>query len=83
MSDTAVERAVIARFEKNSKEEVHISLDDFHGRKLIHLRVHYFDGTEWKPGKQGIALGVEHYGQLANAMVQLGEELSSRGLLRL
>ena len=74
---------VIAQFEKNSKEEVRVSIDDFHGRKLINLRVYYrTDNGEWLPGKQGIALGIDRYRDLADALVKLGEELQTRGLIQ-
>jgi hypothetical protein len=74
---------LVAQFEKNAKEEVRVSIDDFHGRKLINLRVYYrTDSGQWLPGKQGIALGVDRYRDLADALVKLGEELQTRGLLQ-
>ncbi len=74
---------VVAQFEKNSKEEVRISIDDFHGRKLINLRVYYrSDGGQWLPGKQGLALSVDLYRDLADAVLKVGEELQSRGLIQ-
>jgi hypothetical protein len=73
---------VIAKFEKNSREEVWISIDDFRGRKLINLRVHYRSPTgDWLPGKQGIALSVERYRDLAEAVLLLGEKLQANGIL--
>ena len=54
MSDEAVSE-IISKFEKNSKEEVRVSVDEFRGRKLINIRVYYKDPTgEWLPGKQGL-----------------------------
>ena len=72
----------IAQFEKNKKEEVRVSIDTFHGRKLINIRVFYKDddGT-MKPGKQGIALGVDRYKDFAGAILELGEHLKSKGLI--
>jgi hypothetical protein len=32
---------VIAQFEKNSKQEVRVTIDDFHGHKIINIRVYY------------------------------------------
>lgn len=73
---------LVAQFEKNSKEEVRFSVDDFHGRKIINMRVYYkVDGNEWRPGKQGLALSVDRYRELADAIVKLGEDLQARGLL--
>ena len=76
------ESVVISTFEKNKKEEVRVSLDTFHGKKLINLRVWFKDddGT-MKPGKQGIALGVDRYKDLAGAILELGQHLKTNGLI--
>lgn len=73
---------IVAQFEKNKKEEVRVSVGSFHGRQIINMRVFFKDddGT-WKPGKQGLALSVERYKDLAGAIVQVGEHLKSKGLL--
>lgn len=73
---------LVAQFEKNKKEEVRVSLDTFHGKKLINLRVFYRDddGT-MKPGRQGIALAADQYKNLAGAIVEVGQLLKSKGLL--
>jgi hypothetical protein len=73
---------VIATFEKNKKEEVRVSVETFHGRKLINFRVFYKDddGT-MKPGKQGMALSVERYKDLAGAVLELGQHLKANGLI--
>ena len=66
MADEA--RDVVAKFEKNSKEEVWVSLDEFRGRKIISLRVHYrAENGQWMPGKQGLALAADRYRDLAEA----------------
>jgi hypothetical protein len=72
----------IVQFEKNSKEEVRVSIDDFRGRKIINFRVYYrSDAGQWLPGKQGLALAVDRYRDLADAVLKLGEELQAQGLL--
>jgi hypothetical protein len=75
------ESVVISSFEKNKKEEVRVSLDTFHGRKLINIRVWYKgdDGT-MKPGK-GLAVGVDRYKDLAGAILELGQHLKTNGLI--
>ena len=72
----------MAHFEKNKKEEVRVSIDTFHGRKLINIRVYYKDddGT-MKPGKQGLALGVDRYKDFAGAILELGQHLKEKGLI--
>jgi hypothetical protein len=73
---------LVAQFEKNSKEEVRVSLDDFRGRKIINIRVYYrSDNGQWLPGRQGLALGVDRYRDLAEAMLKVGEALQAQGLL--
>jgi hypothetical protein len=73
---------VVAQFEKNKKEEVRVSVGNFHGRQIINIRVYYKDDDgSWKPGKQGLALSVERYKDLAGAIVQVGEHLQTKGLL--
>ena len=42
---------LVAQFEKNAKEEVRVSIDDFRGRKIINIRVYYrSDAGQWLPG---------------------------------
>jgi hypothetical protein len=80
--EPATSSEVIAKFEKNSREEVWVSIDDFRGRKIINIRVHYrSESGQWLPGKQGVALSVERYRDLAEAILQLGERLKAEGLL--
>jgi Transcriptional Coactivator p15 (PC4) len=76
------ESVLVSQFEKNKKEEVRVSIDTFHGRKLINIRVFYKDddGT-MKPGKQGFALSVEQYKDLAGAILELGQHLKAEGLI--
>ena len=72
----------VAKFEKNSREEVWVSVDEFRGRKLINLRVHYrSESGEWTPGKQGIAIAADRYRDLAEAILKVGEKLKADGIL--
>ena len=73
---------VIARFEKNKKEEVRFSIKEYHGRKIINIRVFYKDddGT-WKPGKQGLAVSVDRYKELAGAILEVGQQLKASGAI--
>lgn len=72
----------IFAFEKNSREEVRVSVDEFQGRKIINMRVFYRNESgEMLPGKQGLALAVDRYRDLAAAVLWLGERLQSEGLL--
>lgn len=80
--DNTTQTEPIVKFEKNSKEEVRVSVDDFRGRKIMNIRVYYRnEAGEWSPGKQGIALSVDRYRELADSVLQLGEWLQAKGLL--
>jgi hypothetical protein len=73
---------LVAQFEKNAKEEVRVSIDDFRGRKIINMRVYYrSDSGQRLPGKQGLALAVDRYRDLADAILRLGEALQAQALL--
>ena len=78
-----VERGeIVAKFEKNSREEVWVSVDNFRGRKIINIRVYYrSEKGDWMPGKQGLAVSVDRYRDLAEAILNLGEKLRTDGLL--
>lgn len=73
----------LVKFDKSSKEEVRASVEEFRGRPIVNIRVFYRDEAgEWKPGKQGLALSVDRYRDLASMVLEIGEELKRRGLIR-
>ena len=51
---------LIAEIQKNLKERIQVSIEEYRGHKFIDLRV-YFEAEdgEWKPTKKGIALNNE------------------------
>lgn len=69
----------VCQFEKNSREQVRISIDDFKGRKLINIRVWYHnaDLDQWLPGKQGMTLALDKFEAFQAGMVALSEKLKS------
>ncbi len=72
-----IESKPIAQFDKNSREQVRISIDEFKGRKLINIRVWYHnaDVEQWLPGKQGITLAVDKFSALESALHELSKAL--------
>lgn len=50
----------IYEFNRNSAERVRISIEDFKGKKLIHIRIYedFHDGQGYKPTKRGVALDI-------------------------
>jgi len=48
---------LIAEIEKNLKERIRVSIEEYRGHKFIDLRVYFeAENGEWKPTKKGIAL---------------------------
>jgi hypothetical protein len=72
---------LVAQFKKNASEEIRVSIGEFNGHKLINMRIYFrsSDG-EWLPTKKGIALGVDRYPMLLEAVLKLGQELQALGL---
>ena len=72
---------VIASFEKNSMEEVRISLTTYKGKNLIDLRVYYQpeDGEEKRPTKKGITISPEKFPELKKAIEAVEKALQAKG----
>ncbi len=72
---------VIASFEKNSFEEVRISLTEFKGKKLIDIRVYYQpEGEEeMRPTKKGITISPEKFPELQKGLATLEKALKEKG----
>lgn len=60
---------VIAEIDKNAKEKIRISLEEYRGHKFIDCRVYFEDesGT-WRPTKKGIALNHETIDEVIKAL---------------
>jgi hypothetical protein len=66
----------VAIFPKNSREQVRISLTEFHGRQIIDMRVFWSaDGNTWNPSKKGLAMGVEKLPVLLASLHEAAEIL--------
>ena len=76
---------IIATIEKNSREDVRIALDEFHGAQLIDVRT-FADFTsggpdDRKPTKKGVSLNVAKLPALIAALERARDEAERRGLL--
>lgn len=61
--------STIAEVEKNSRERIRISIEEYRGHKFIDCRVHYEDSQgEWKPTKKGIALNADTIDEVIEAL---------------
>lgn len=73
---------VVAKFEKNATEQVHVSLREYRGHQLIDLRIYYqAEDGEWRPTKKGISLSVELFPELKQAITDLEKLLQERDLI--
>ena len=70
-----MEDEVLYKFEKNSQEEVRVLRREYHGLPLFDLRVFFRDGTEWKPSRKGLCLGVERLDELQAGLDALRKTL--------
>lgn len=70
------EAVVIGEFEKNSKEVVRVSLQQYAGNDLLQIRSFYRDSNgDWKPGNNGISIRAEKFPQLAALLSEAGKAL--------
>ena len=69
---------IIGEIQKNQKEKIIISTNEYKGHKYIDLRVHYEDEStkEYKPSKKGIAVNPKILPEVVEMMVRAAEEIS-------
>jgi hypothetical protein len=69
---------LICEVEKNTKERIRISIEDFKGHKFIDCRVYFQDEAgEWHPTKKGIALNADTVDEVIDGLKKAGEKLES------
>jgi Transcriptional Coactivator p15 (PC4) len=66
---------VIASIEKNSREVLRVTLDDFKGHRLVNLR------GDYRPGKHGLALRVDKLEGLIAALIDAQAQANQVGWL--
>ena len=68
---------IIGDIQKNQKEKIIISTNEYKGHKYIDLRVHYEDETsgDYKPSKKGIAVNPKILSQVVELMIEAAENL--------
>ena len=69
---------IIGEIQKNQKEKIIVSTNEYKGHKYIDLRVHYEDEAtkEYKPTKKGIAVNPKILPEVVEMMVRAAEEIS-------
>ena len=61
--------------EKNPKEQIRISLNEFHGYEYIDVRSFYFAPDGFRPSRKGVTLPKALYGELLKGILELGGAL--------
>lgn len=62
-------------FDKNSREQIRISLNEYMGFEYIDIRVFYKSDEGYRPTKKGVTLSKDLYAELFLGVLQLGEAL--------
>lgn len=60
---------LIGEIQKNLKERIRVSMEEYRGHKFIDLRVYFeAESGEWKPTKKGIALNSDSIDAVIEAL---------------
>jgi predicted SpoU family rRNA methylase len=67
---------LIAEMEKNPKEKIRVSIEEYRGSTFVDLRVYWQDEAgEWKPSRKGIALSDECIDEVIEALRKASKKL--------
>jgi hypothetical protein len=72
---------VIAEWNRNLREVIRVALDKYNGRHTIDVRVWYYDGATFKPGRSGMTLALSHLPAFAEAMGKALDAARKLGLM--
>ena len=66
---------IIGEIQKNQKEKIIVSTNEYKGNKYVDLRVHYEDETsgEYKPTKKGISIMPNNVEEVINGILKAME----------
>jgi len=69
---------VISDIQKNQTEIIRIEITEFKGQRLLNIRTWYLDKNsgEYKPTPKGVALKVELFAELKQALAKAEEALA-------
>jgi len=60
---------LFAEIEKNTKEKIRVSIEEYKGHKFVDCRVYWKDKDEnWNPSRKGIALNNETIDEVIKAL---------------
>ena len=77
LTEAAKAQERIGEIQKNQKEKIIVSTNEYKGHKYIDLRVHYEDEVsgDYKPTKKGIAVNPKILPDVVEMMVKAAETL--------
>ena len=68
---------LIGEIQKNLKERIRVSIEEYRGHKFIDLRVYFeAENGEWKPTKKGIALNGDSIDAVIEALQKARKKLT-------
>ncbi len=75
--DTDKYGVLVHCFDRNSREQIRISINEYMGTKYLDIRVFYKDkrSEEYLPSKKGVTLATDKYPELLDGIIELGETL--------
>lgn len=74
---------IISDIEKNQKECIRVSLEEYKGHRFIDCRIFWKDNAgDWKPSKKGISLNDETVKEVITALSKAGQELEKQAVKR-
>ena len=66
----------IAEIQKNVKERIRVSIEEYHDHTFVDLRVYWQDDQgEWRPTKKGIALNLDCINEVIEGLQRAGRKL--------
>ena len=68
---------VIGEVQKNKREKIIVSINEYQGFKYVDLRIHYEDEVsgDYKPTKKGVALSSKVIPEIVELIVKGAEDL--------
>ena len=70
---------LIADLEKNQRERIRVSIEDYHDHRFIDCRVYYQGDTgTWRPTRKGIALNPDCLDDVIKSLKKAKGELEGR-----
>ncbi len=74
------DEVLVRAIDKGLGNQIHVRLSRFRERDYLDIRNFYeTDDGEWKPTRKGIAIPVELYDELIDALGAAKEEIAKRG----